>query len=113
MVDRVEPERDDTRRRDFFSKMDFTLESVVAHLEKKAKLSDEVAQHVTDGTVLLQGWLTDTKPETLEQLKELGFELVAQPKMGQLVIRRLSVEKLKAFSKFSVVRYVTLQRAGT
>jgi len=35
--------------------------------------------------------------------------VVAQPKTGNLVIGRLSVEKLEAFSKLSVVRYLTLQ----
>jgi hypothetical protein len=84
----------------------------VEHVEKTITLPQDVAQHVTDGKVLIQVWLTDTNPETLEKLKELGFEVVAQPKTGTLVIGRLSVEKLDAFSKLSVVRYVTLQRAS-
>lgn len=110
MVDRVEPERDSIWRKDSAAKLDSSLESLVEHLENKTTLSEDVAQHVIDGKVLLQVWLTDTKPETLEKLKELGFEVVAQPKTGQLVIGRLSVEKLKAFSKLSTVRYITLQR---
>ncbi len=82
MVDRVEPEKDDSRRGDSSSKMDSSLESLVEHVEKKTTLSQDVAQHVTDGKVLLQVWLTDTNPEALEKLKELGFEVVAQPKTG-------------------------------
>ncbi|MDH3504838.1 MAG: VIT domain-containing protein [Nitrospirota bacterium] len=112
MVDRVEPERDSTWRKDKVTKLDSTLELLVDHVEKKTTLSENVAQHVTDGKVLLQVWLTDTKPETLEKLKKLGFEVVAQPKTGHLVIGRLSVEKLDAFSKLSVVGYITLQRAA-
>jgi Ca-activated chloride channel homolog len=111
LVDRVEPEKDDSRRGDSSGKMDSTLESLVEHVEKAIVLPQDVAQHVTEGKVLLQVWLTDTNPETLEKLKEIGFELVAQPRTGNLVIGRLSVGKLKAFSKLSVVRYVTLQRA--
>lgn len=113
MVDRVEPEKDDSRRGDSSSKMDSSLESLVEHVERTITLPQDVAQHVTDGKVLLQVWLTDTNPEALEKLKELGFEVVTHPKTGNLVIGRLFVEKLKAFSKLSVVRYVTLQRAGT
>ncbi|WP_447964625.1 VIT domain-containing protein [Nitrospira sp. Ecomares 2.1] len=113
MMDRVERERDDSRRRDSSDKMDSTLQSLVEHVEKKFTLAQDVAQHVTDGKILLQVWLTDTNPETLEKLKELDFEVVAQPKTGTLVIGRLSVEKLDAFSKLSVVQYITLQRAGT
>lgn len=112
MVDRVEPERDDSRRGDSSSKMDSTLESLVEHVEKTTALPQDVAQHVTDGKVLLQVWLTDTNPETLEKLKALGFEVVAQSKTGNLVIGRLSFEQLDAFSKLSVVRYITLQRAA-
>ncbi|MBA3613896.1 MAG: hypothetical protein H0W49_13510 [Nitrospirales bacterium] len=48
----------------------------------------------------------------MEKLKALGFEMVAQPNTGNLVIGRLSVEKLEAFSKLSVVRYITLQRTA-
>ncbi len=110
MVDRVEPERDDSRLGDSSGKMDSTLQSLVEHVEKKSTLSQDMAQHVTDGKVLLQVWLKDNNPETLEKLKELGFEVVAQPKTGNLVIGRLSVEKLDAFSKLSEVRYLTLQR---
>lgn len=112
MVDRVEPERDASRRRDSSTKLDSTLELLVAHVEKKATLSETVAKHVTDGKVLLQVWLIDINSETLEKLKEFGFEVVAQPKTGNLVIGRLSVEKLEAFSKLSVVRYITLQRVA-
>lgn len=111
MVDRVEPERDASRRGDSSSKMDSTLESLMEHVEKKSPLSRDGMQYVTDRKVLIQVWLTDTKPETLERLKELGFEAVAHPKTGNLVIGRLSVEKLKAFSKLSIVRYITLQGA--
>ncbi|MDH4194672.1 MAG: VIT domain-containing protein [Nitrospirota bacterium] len=113
MVDRVEPERDFPWRKDSASKLDSTLESLVEHVEKKTTLlPQDVAQHVNHGKVLLQVWLTDTKPETLEKLKEFGFEVVAQPKTGHLVIGRLSVEHLDTFSKLSVVRYLTLQRAA-
>jgi hypothetical protein len=72
-------------------------------------LPEDVAQQVTDGKVLLQVWLTNTKPETLKKLKELGFEVIAQPKTGYLVIGKLSVERLESFSKLSEVRYITLQ----
>jgi hypothetical protein len=109
MVDRVEPEMDASRRGDSSTKLDSTLESLVAHVEKKAKLPKEISQHVTDGKVLLQVWLINTKPETLAKLKELGFEMVAQPQTGRLVIGKLSVEQLKALTELSVVRYITLQ----
>ncbi len=75
-------------------------------------MSEDVAQQVIDGKVLLQVWLIGTKPETLEKVKEFGFEVVAQPKTGHLVIGKLAIEKLDAFSKLPVVRYITWQRAA-
>ncbi|MGB5055350.1 MAG: hypothetical protein WBO24_13240, partial [Nitrospirales bacterium] len=113
MVDRMEPERDDSRLGDSSGKMDSTLESLVEHVEKAIALPHNVARYVTDGKVLLQVWLTDTNPETVEKLKELGFELVAQPKTGRLIIGKLAFEKLKALAELSMVRYITVQRAGT
>ncbi len=112
MVDRMEQKSESAWRKDSAPKLDPILESLVEHVKKKATLSEDVAQHVGDGTVLLQVWLTNTNPETLEKLKALGFEVVAQPKTGNLVIGRLSVEMLEAFSKLSVVRYITLQKAA-
>ncbi|MEO8325782.1 MAG: hypothetical protein ABI618_08025, partial [Nitrospirota bacterium] len=109
LVDRMEQENESAWRKDSATKFDPILESLVEHVKKKITLSEDVAQHVTDGKVLIQVWLTDTNPETLEKLNALGFEVVAQPKTGNLVIGRLSIEKLEAFSKLSVVRYLRFQ----
>lgn len=112
MDNRVESDTDVPLRRSSSTKLDSQLESLMKHVEKKATLPQDVTPHVTDGKVLLQVWLTDTKPETLEKLKELRVEMVAQPKTGRLVIGRLPLEQLKALTKLSVVRYITLQREG-
>ena len=109
MVDRMEQESESAWRKDSVTKLDSTLESLVEHVEKKDMLPQDVAEHVTDGKVLLQVWLNDTKAETLANLKKLGFEIVAEPKAGNLVIGRLPVEHLKAMTKLSGVTYVALQ----
>jgi Ca-activated chloride channel family protein len=113
MVDRVEPESDVPLREDSALKLDSTLQAMMVHMKKKTILPEEVAQTVTDGKVCVQVWLTDTKPETLEKLKKLGFVMVVQPKAGHLVIGRLPVNQLEALAKLSVVRYVTLQRVSS
>ncbi|HUK88346.1 MAG TPA: VIT domain-containing protein [Terriglobales bacterium] len=59
--------------------------------------------------LLLQVWLTDKTPETLAQLKALGFEVVLDPQSSSLVIGRLTAEKLEALSKLKAVRYVAPQ----
>jgi Ca-activated chloride channel family protein len=112
MGDRAESEGDVSLHEDAFPKLDSKLQSIVAHVEKKATLPREFAQYVTDGKVLIQVYLTDTTTETLAKLKESGFAVVAQPKTGYLVIGRLPVEQLEALTKLSVVRYITLQRTA-
>lgn len=57
-----------------------------------------------DGKVMVQVWLADTKKETMSQLKKLGFQSVAQPKSGYLVIGYISVEQLETLAKVSIVR---------
>ncbi|MGE0473143.1 MAG: hypothetical protein AB7P17_05875, partial [Nitrospirales bacterium] len=111
MVDRVEPERDAFLRGDSSTKLDVILGSLLAHVEKKAPLQDEVAKHVIDGKVFVRIWLSDTKHETLEKLKTLGFEVMAQPKTGHLVIGKLPIAQLSEVSDLAVVRYIALQPA--
>jgi hypothetical protein len=54
-------------------------------------LPEDVAQQVTDGKVLLQVWLIDTKPETFEKLKGFGFAQVVR-----IFSRSLSATRRKA-----------------
>jgi hypothetical protein len=49
----------------------------------------------------------------LAKLKELGFEVVLDPKSAKLVIGRLSLEKLEALGELSFVRYVSPQLSNS
>ncbi len=66
----------------------------------------EDAKFVRNGKVEVQVFLTDTSPETLKQLQDLGFEVVLQPTTAKLVIGRLPIEKLAALAELKTVRYV-------
>lgn len=111
MVDRIEPERDASFREDSSSKLDAVLGSLATHVEKKSTLTEEVAKHVIDGKVLVQIWLADIKRETFEKLTALGFEVVAQPRTGHVVIGKLPIAMLAEVSELAVVRYIALQPA--
>ena len=52
-------------------------------------------------------WLTDTSPEVLAQLKQLGFEVLLAPQTAKLVIGRLPLDKLAALAELKAVRYIT------
>jgi Ca-activated chloride channel family protein len=66
---------------------------------------------VRDGKAEVQIWLTDKSEENLAKLKELGFEVVLDPKSAKMVIGRLPIEKLAALSELKFVRYVAPQVA--
>jgi hypothetical protein len=86
-----------------------SLLAVVDRLkDMRAPAADE-AKFVRGGKAEIQIWLTDKSVENLAKLKELGFEVVLDPKSVRLVIGRLSIEKLEALAELSFVRYVSPQ----
>jgi len=46
------------------------------------------------------------KPEAIAQRKQLGFEVVLDPKTAKMIIGRLPIEKLAALAELKAVRYV-------
>jgi len=50
--------------------------------------------------------LTEKSDANMAKLKELGFEVVLDPKTAKLVIGRISIEKLAALAELKFVRYV-------
>jgi Ca-activated chloride channel family protein len=92
------------------AKLHPSIAALVERLRKKEMqpLADE-AKFVRDGQAEIQVWLTDKSPEALEQLKQLGFEVLLDPKSAKFVIGRIAVEKLEALASLKQVRYVTPQ----
>jgi hypothetical protein len=75
----------------------------------KAGLLTDQAKFVHDGKAEIQIFLTDKSDETMAKLKELGFEIVLDPKTAKMVIGRLPVAKLAALAELKFVRYVAPQ----
>lgn len=68
--------------------------------------SGHEAQFVRDGKAAVQIYLSDTTPETLAQLRALGFEITYLPKTGSMVTGRIAVDKLESLSHLSAVKYM-------
>jgi hypothetical protein len=68
--------------------------------------SGHEAQFVRDGKAAVQVYLSDTSPQTLAELRRLGFEVTYLPKTGSIVAGRIAVEKLEALTQLSEVRYI-------
>jgi len=95
------------------SKFHPVLLAVIDRLkESKLKASADEARFIHNGKAEIQIWLTDKSDETMSKLKELGFEVVLDPKTAKLVIGRLSIDKLAALAELKSVRYVAPQISG-
>jgi hypothetical protein len=81
-------------------------------LDSKLGPAADEARFIHNGKAEIQIWLTDKSDETMAKLKELGFEVVLDPKTAKLVIGRLSIDKLAALAELKSVRYVAPQLVG-
>ena len=95
------------------SKFDSRVLAVIDRLkDAKLKASPDEVRFIHNGKAEVQIWLTEKSPEVLAKLKELGFEIVLDPKTAKMVIGRLPIEKLAALAELKSVRYVAPQLAN-
>jgi Ca-activated chloride channel family protein len=98
------------QQRELQAKLHPTIAALVERLKNKgAQPGTDEARFVRDGKAELQIWLTDKSPETIAELKKLGFEVVLDPTTSKLLIGRLSIEKLAALANLKAVRYIAPQ----
>src|SRR6266545_3950787 len=84
--------------------------AVIDRLKNKgANAGTDEAKFIRDGKAEIQIWLTEKSEETLAKLKELGFEVVLDPKSAKLIIGRLPIDKLEALAELKPIRYVAPQ----
>ncbi len=87
--------------------------AVVDRLKRKNTNSGAAeATFIREGKAEIQIWLTDKSAENLAKLKELGFEVVLDPKSAKLIIGRIAIEKLEALAGLQFIRYVAPQVSG-
>jgi Ca-activated chloride channel family protein len=81
------------------------LADLAARLDKNASpAAANEAKFVRDGKARLQIWLAEKTPETIEKLKQLGFEIVSEK--DNKVFGLISLAKLVALSEIEQVKYV-------
>jgi Ca-activated chloride channel homolog len=101
---------EEQKRAQLLARFQPTVLAVMDRLKNKnGKPGPDEASFVRDGRADIQIWLTDKSDETLAKLKELGFEVVLDPKTSKLVIGRLAIEKLETLAQLKFVRYVAPQ----
>ena len=108
---KLSPEEE--RRQELLTKLHPSVLAVIDRLKNKnAKPGADEARFIHDDKAVIQIWLTDKSAENLARLKELGFEVILDPKTSKLVIGRMPIDKLAALIDLKFVRYVAPQIAG-
>jgi Ca-activated chloride channel homolog len=101
---------EEQRRPQWTSKLHPSLYAVVERQNKQSPAAAEESRFVRDGKAQVQVWFSEKSLENLAKLKELGFEIVLEPKSAKMVIGRLPIEKLQQLAELSFVRYVAPQK---
>ncbi|MCA1557178.1 MAG: hypothetical protein LC731_01405, partial [Acidobacteria bacterium] len=104
---------EEQRRQEIVAKLHPSVVAVINRLlSKGTQPTADEQKFVRDGKAELQVWLVDKTPEALEELKQLGFEIVLDPKTSKLVIGRIAIAKLSALAELKSVRYIAPQLKG-
>ena len=104
----LSPKEQESRR--LASKLHPSITAVIARMKNGAvPLTAQEARFIKDGKATIQIWLSDTSAQTLAQLKQLGFEVVLQPKTAKMIIGRIPIAKLAVLADLAFVRYVAPQ----
>src|SRR5204862_3752263 len=104
---------EEKKRADLQSKFHPTVLAVVGRLKSPMSVAGpDESKFIHNGKAEIQIWLTDKSDETMAKLKELGFEVVLDPKTAKMIIGRLPVEKLAALAELKFVRYVSPQMSN-
>ena len=104
------PKAEEDRRVEVNSKLHRAVLAVVERVRKKEALtSADEAGFIRDGKAEVQVWLAEKSEANLAKLKELGFEVILDAKSSNLIIGRVSIEKLEALAELTFVSYVSPQ----
>jgi Ca-activated chloride channel family protein len=108
-LDRPKLSPDEEKQQLLLTKLHPSILAVIERLKTKAAPGSDEVKFIRGEKAEVQIWLTEKSPEALAKLKELGFEVVLDPKSAKLVIGRLPIENLQKLAELKFVRYVAPQ----
>jgi hypothetical protein len=109
-IAKLSPEEE--KRQLLLAKFHPTVLAVVERLKNNSKQGADEVRFIRGEKAEVQIWLTEKSPEVLAKLKELGFEVVLDPKTAKLVIGRLPIANLQKLAELKFVRYVAPQMSS-
>ncbi|MCM3903644.1 MAG: VIT and VWA domain-containing protein [Pyrinomonadaceae bacterium] len=108
-VDEAKLSPEEEKRQLLLAKFHPAVLAVIERLKINAKPGADEVRFIRGEKADVQIWLTDKSPEALAKLKELGFEVILDPKTAKLVIGRLPISNLEKLAELKFVRYVAPQ----
>jgi len=87
-----------------------SLLAVIERLKARNPIAGaDEAKFIRNDKAEIQIWFVDKSDEAMAKLKELGFEVILDPKTAKMVIGRIPIEKLAALTEMKSIRYVAPQ----
>jgi Ca-activated chloride channel family protein len=100
----------DQKRQQLLAKLHPDVAAIVERLQNKNNTpAASEARFVRDGKAEVQIFLTTKSDAVMAKLKQLGVEVIAEPKASKLILARVALDRLAALAEVAEVRYVAPQ----
>ena len=110
-IAKVSPEEE--KRRQLHTKLHPAVLALIERLQRKeAQPGPDEVKFVREGKAEVQIWLVEKSAQALAELKQLGFEIILDPKTAKVVIGRLPIENLAKLAELKSIRYVAPQKVN-
>lgn len=85
------------------------IKALVERLKNNQPAAADEAKFVLNGKAEIIVRVKDLKPETVETLKKLGFEVLTEMQSANAVVGRIPIEKLAALAELDTVTFISPQ----
>jgi hypothetical protein len=91
------------------NKLQSAVKTLVERLKNNTAATSDEAKFVRDGKAEIIVRLKELKPETVEELKKLGFEVLTEMQSSNAVVGRIAIEKLAMLAELDAVTFISPQ----
>ena len=103
--EKAKPSKDDAKAT-ASPKLHPSIASVIQRTKQNSSASTDESKFVNGNIANIQIWLTLKNATVLAQLKQLGLEIISDPKDSKLLIGKISIEKLSKLAELEFVRFI-------
>ncbi len=86
-----------------------SIKSLVERLKNNKPAAADESEFVKNGTAEIIVRVKEIKPETVEELKKLGFESIAEMTSAKALVGRIAIEKIAALAEIEAVTFISPQ----